>query len=294
MILITGATGFVGQALIQQLVSEGHKIRALARHIPARHAPEGVQYVAGDIQIPSSLQTAMEGVTCVIHLVGILAEQRHRSFEEIHHQGTLNVLQAAKQAGVKRFLHMSSLGTRANAVARYHQSKWQAECAVRESGLDYTIFRPSVIFGPGDNFVNQFARMIRFSPMVPILGDGQNRMQPIAVGDVARCFAIALTDRQTLGQTYELGGPQQLTFQEIMENILDALHKKRFKLRLPFALLKLEGKIFEVLLSNPPLTYDQMLMAQEHNVCAAGTSLPTPFTFTPLAFAEGIRRYLTP
>ncbi|MEG3639092.1 complex I NDUFA9 subunit family protein [Magnetococcus sp. PR-3] len=292
MILITGATGFVGQALIKQLISDGLQVKGLARHPEQGQPMDGVTYLPADIDEPKTLEQAMDGVTCVIHLVGILAESGKHTFERVHHQGTRHVVDATKKAGIKRYIHMSSLGTRKDAVAQYHQSKWHAESYVRESGLDYTIFRPSVIFGAEDNFVNQFARMIRFSPAVPILGNGQSKMQPIAVEDVATCFATALSNPQTIGQTYELGGPEQLTFEKIMETILEALDKKRFKLHLPFALLKLEGKIFEMILPNPPLTYDQMLMAQEDNICQAGTGMPEPFQFNPLPFAEGIRRYL--
>lgn len=291
MILITGCTGFVGSTLVRRLVHEGRQVRGLARN-PERFKDPGVPRIPmerGDITDPLCLRRAMEGVDTVIHLVGILAESRGNTFDRVHAQGTRNVVNAARQAGVQRFLHMSALGTRADATSRYHQTKWQGEEAVRQSGLVYTIFRPSVIFGPRDEFVNQLARLLRHSPIAPILGDGRALLQPIWVEDVVRCFANALDNPATYGQTYVLGGPDQLSFQQVVEAIVTAMDKKRLFLHLPFPLLRLEAAFLE-LLPKPPLTRDQLLMAQEDNI---GDTRPMreTFRFQPRSFQDGLRDY---
>nr|CRH04811.1 NAD-dependent epimerase/dehydratase.Putative UDP-N-acetylglucosamine 4-epimerase [Candidatus Magnetococcus massalia] len=293
MILVTGATGFVGHQLMRQLMAKNYAVTGLARNPDGGHRVEGLTYLTGDILKPETLRDAMtQEVDTIIHLVGILADKPTCSFDDVHHQGTRHVVEAAKAAGVQRYIQMSSLGTRANARARYHQSKWLAEEYLRQSGLDYTIFRPSVIFGAEDNFVNTFAQMARFSPMLPLLGNGQSKMQPIAVEDVVRCMVQSLELPETVGQTYALGGPEVLTFEQIISTILKVTGQHRLKLKLPFALLKLEGRIFEKLLSNPPLTYDQMIMAEEDNITSHGTQLPAPFDFKLRTFEAGIRDYI--
>ena len=150
----------------------------------------------------------------VIHLVGIISEAGDQTFENVHTRGTQNLVHAARRAGVKRLLHMSALGTRPNAVARYHQSKWAAEEIVRESGLEWTIFRPSIIYGPDDGFVNLFAKISRFSPLVPIVGNGQTKFEPVPVEAVAHAFVKGLTEPKAIGSAFDLCGPSTLTLNE--------------------------------------------------------------------------------
>ncbi|NGZ28014.1 MAG: NAD(P)H-binding protein, partial [Magnetococcales bacterium] len=211
------------------------------------------------------------------------------TFTGVHAQGVRNLVTAAQKAGVQRFVHMSALGTRPHAKSQYHQSKWQGEEAVRQSGLSYTIFRPSVIFGPRDEFVNQLAKMIRYSPIAPILGDGKARMQPIWVEDVVRCFAESLKNPLTHGQLYELGGPHQLTFREVIAAIVNAMGRKRWMVSLPFPFLQLEAALLEKL-PNPPLTRDQLIMAREDNICDNRLMRQT-FGFEPRSFQDGLRDY---
>lgn len=293
MILITGCTGFVGSSLVRQLFKEGKEVRGVARHPHCRKDPNlpSIEVIAGDIRSIASLRPAMKDVDTVIHLVGILVESGDSTFDRVHDEGTRNLVDVAKDAGVKRFLHMSALGTRPHAASRYHRSKWRAEEYVRQSGLDYTIFRPSVIFGPYDNFTNLFARIIKLSPVMPLLGDGRHQMQPIWVEDVARCFAKALEDPATIGQSYSLGGPEAISFKDMMDEILRAMDKYRIKLPVPFSLLRLEASILETWLPTPPLTTDQLIMAQEENVCDPQPMIQT-FGFQPRGFREGIEEYL--
>ncbi|MBF0144901.1 MAG: complex I NDUFA9 subunit family protein [Magnetococcales bacterium] len=293
MILITGCTGFLGSELIRQLREAGKDVRGFARHNGPFKDPNlrGLMVSVGSILDPQALARAMVGVDQVIHLVGILVETRGQSFADIHPLGTENVLNAAKKAGVNRFIHMSSLGTRPDAKSRYHQTKWQSEEAVRQSGLDFTILRPSVIFGRHDSFTTLFANMARYSPVLPLLGHGDNRMQPVWVEDVARFIVQCLDDSEAVGQTYELGGPEQLTFKEILEKILENTGRHRALVPVPFSLLKLQAAFLERLLPKPPLTRDQLIMAGEDNV----TDMEVPwdrYGIQPRRFSDEIGHYL--
>ncbi len=225
----------------------------------------------GDVTQASSLRGALGGVEAIIHLVGIISQVGPSTFENVHVRGTQNVLAAAQEAGVRRFVQMSALGTRPNASSVYHLTKWAAEEAVRHGGLDYTIFRPSLIFGPRDQFVNLFAGISRFSPILPILGDGAARFQPVAVQAVAAAFTKSLTDGAALGQTFDLCGPDTLTFEEMLDEILAATGRRRVKVHLPLGVARVQTALLEWLFSKllhraPPLNRDQLIMLQEDNI----------------------------
>lgn len=218
MILVTGGTGFVGQAVVRVLTQRGHKVRVLARHTDSPtsrllHHETGCELAAGSVTNPASLVSALEGIDAVIHLVGIIFEQGTQTFERIHARGTENIVAACQASGVNRLLHMSASGTREHAVSAYHRTKWKGECAVLRSGLQTTIFRPAVIYGPGDGFcsvlVRQMTPPLRWltGGLVPMIGDGSTLMQPVHVDEVADAFAKALEVPASIGQTYELGGP---------------------------------------------------------------------------------------
>ncbi|MDB6022701.1 MAG: NAD-dependent epimerase/dehydratase, partial [Pedosphaera sp.] len=298
---VTGATGFVGEEILQQLHQTGHAIRILARHPQSAPVQEcvsrfGAEVHIGDILNPASLPAGVRGTDAVIHLVGIISEIGKNTFENVHTLGTRNMVAAAQQAGVKRFVHMSALGTRTNAIARYHQSKWAAEEIVRNSGLDYTIFRPSIIYGPRDLFVNLFARMARFSPALPVMGSGRSKLQPVPVADVATCFVRALNEPNSIGQTYDICGGEVLSFEEVLDAILEVTGRKRWKLHLPLGIARLQAALLEfifprVLGKAPPLNRDQLLMLDEDNV---GHPQPANdlFRLKPIPFKQGIAQYL--
>jgi NADH dehydrogenase len=300
-VLLTGATGFVGEEVLRQLRGAGHSIRILARNPASRRVQEararhGVEVHPGEIADAASLAGACNGMAAVIHLVGIISEVGRSTFENIHTQGTGNIIAAAQSAGARRFLLMSALGARAAAPSRYHQTKWAAEQSVRASGLDYTIFRPSLIYGPRDHFVNLFATIARFSPIVPVLGRRGARFQPVAVEAVARAFVQALVTPESIGKTYDLCGPDRLTLSEIVESVLEATRRRRFKVRVPAGLAWAQAALLEqvcpkLLGRAPPLNRDQLIMLGEDNLGDPGPANGL-FGLPQTPFPEGIAQYL--
>jgi len=299
-VFVTGATGFVGEEIVRQLHQAGHSVRMLVRAKPATRVEEARERKAeihvGNIVDGESLHGALKGIDAVIHLVGIISEVGESTFENIHVRGTKNIVAAAQEQGVTRFVHMSALGTRQNAVSHYHQTKWIAEEMLRGSGLDYTIFRPSLIFGPRDHFVNLFAKIIRFSPIVPLLGRRDAKFQPVAIETVADAFVKSLKEFLAVGQTFDLAGPEVFTMSGIIDQILTVTNRKRLKLPIPAAIARMQAVFLEflfprVLHKAAPLNRDQLVMLQEDNV---GNAQPANelFGLTVVPFREGIGKYL--
>lgn len=299
-VLLTGGTGFVGREVLKQLRVSGHSVRVLARNPSSVTSIESgggqVEPCRGDVLDPASLQAACSGIEAVIHLVGIISEIGTQTYENVHTRGTANVLHAAASAGVRRYIHMSALGTRPNARARYHQSKWAAEELVRASGIPFTIFRPSIIYGPGDGFVNLFARMARVSPVIPLIGGGATKFQPVPVEAVADAFVGALTEPRAAGQTYDLCGPETLSLREIIDAILEATGRRRLKLPVPWPVARLQASLLEFIFPRlldrpPPLNRDQLLMLREDNV-GDGQKANELFDLKSVSFRDGLARYL--
>ena len=292
-IFVTGATGFVGHAVVRALLTQGFLVRCLVRpgSETALKGFESIDRVPGDVLEPDGLAPSVEGCSAMIHLVGIIREQRAAgvTFDRLHTQATANMLGVAREAGVKRYIQMSAAGTREGAVSRYHRTKWQAEEVVRASSLDWTIIRPSLIFGPGDEFVSVLARMIRRLPAVPVLGDGQYQIQPIAVEHVAEAFARALRLPGTRGQTYEAGGPEPYRFVDLLDRIGHALGVRRVrKIHVPLGMVKASTRAFGWLPFSP-VTTDQIIMLEEGNVTdAAGFYEDFRLAAEPLAI--GLKR----
>jgi len=248
MILVTGGTGFVGHEVVGELLALGHPVRLLVRR-PERGAPFArhprVELIRGDALRPDTLPAAMAGVQAVVHLIGIIAETSQVTYEQAHTEATRNVLAAAKQAGVTRWVQMSAIGTRPFARSRYHLTKWQAEELVRNSGLDWTIFRPSLIYGHDerDRLLNLLRRALSW-PLdflqlysFPLLDGGTPLIQPVSVREVARCFALAPAKEAAIGRTFDLVGPVPFSWREMVFKIVTALGRKGLYEEIPLLLI---------------------------------------------------------
>jgi uncharacterized protein YbjT (DUF2867 family) len=299
-VFVTGGTGFVGREIVRQLREAGHHVRLLVRNANPAVLRLVEQYRVevrqGNVLDATGLPETMQGMEAVIHLVGIIREIGEQTFENVHTRATQNVVQSALIAGARRFVHMSALGTRANAVSRYHQTKWAAEQAVSQSLLDWTIFRPSLIYGPQDEFVNLFAQMAKWSPVLPVMARKDVTFQPVAVEDVAHCFVGALTEPRSVRYVFDVCGPDRLTLTEILSAILKATNRKCLLVPVPVGLSRpmagLLEFIYPKLLKKPtPLNRDQVQMLQENNV--GETKWTTElFELEPVSFKDGIERYL--
>jgi len=293
MILVTGANGFVGRNLVGRLLKDGIAVRALVRN-PAKAArlrDLGAELAEGDISNPSSLETAVKGCDRVVHLVGIIQEAPGVTFKGVHIDGTRNVLDAAKKEGVKQFFLQSALGTRPNAKSQYHRTKWEAEELVRASGLPFTILRPSLIYGPGDLFTIRLAETIKISPVLPVIGSGRSKIQPIFIDDVTECIQKISTSDSYLNEMYEIGGPEQLTYEEVTKAIAAALGIKRPTVHMPLFFMRTMAKVAETFLPKPPVTMDQLIMLQEDNVCDM-RDIREVFGIEPVKFREGLAKFL--
>ena len=264
MILVTGGTGFVGSHLVRRLLGNGEQVRVLARQVVPLPT---VEVVEGDVRDLSAVAGAARGCRVVIHLVGIIRERQGAGFESLHVGGTRNAIRACQEAGIRRLLHMSALGARPRARSRYHKTKWQAEELVRASGLDYTIFRPSVMFGEGNSFFPQLRTLLHYRPVTPIIGSGLHLLQPIWVADVVACFLAALEKPEPEGEAYELGGPETFGFEELVDLLAEQEGIGRPRLHLPAPLMRPVVGLLSRLLPRFPLTGDQLTMLLEDNIC---------------------------
>jgi uncharacterized protein YbjT (DUF2867 family) len=272
-VLVTGATGFIGSHVVARLQADGHRVRALVRDVGSSSAKtlatSGVELAPADFGDPQALGVALAGIDAVVHLIGIISETRRNTFEKAHVETTRSLLAAANRAGTRRWIQMSALGTRPDAVARYHQSKWRAEELVRGSGLDWTIFRPSMVLGPGSGFERTFRQIARWSPVVPVMGSGTNLMQPIQVHHVAKAFSRSLSVPATMGQTLDLCGERRMTMNTLLREVLAPTQRAQF--HLPMGLARIQAGLMEAVLTGllgraSPLTRDQLTMLSEDNV----------------------------
>ena len=288
-VLLTGGTGFVGSE-IRRTIDRPIRLLVRDKAKAAQTAGSGVELVEGDVTDAGSLRGAMDGCSAVVHLVAIIAEGGGATFDGVIHRGTVNMVEEAKRAGVGRFIHMSAMGARDDERFAYMRAKWRAEQAVQSSGLDWTIFRPSVIFGPGDGFINQLASLIRKAPVIPVVGAGTSEFMPVRVEEVATSFKRALDDpATTTGQLYELGGAKTYTYEQLLDVIAAKLGKKKPKVHIPVGLMMPVVKLSKPLPAalRPPVTEEQLKMlaldnSTDHNATA------TLIGRTPTALEDGI------
>jgi uncharacterized protein YbjT (DUF2867 family) len=290
-VFIAGGTGFVGSHVIAELKNKGYELCVL---VHKRHFVSdcGLEHVEGDVTSQKSLAAAMKGCDAAINLVGIIREypSQGMTFERLHVQATANMISACKKSGISRYLQMSALGTRPNAISAYHKTKFRAEELVRASGLDWTILRPSLIYGPGDAFVNMLAAHMRLIPIIPVIGNGRYRLQPIHAEDVARCFAVSLEMPETIGKCYELCGNDRFSFDELLDTVASAVGRSvPVKPHIPLGLMKLIVPLMQNL-PQFPITMDQLQMLIEENI--GDNSWKQIFGFEPREFRGGIREYL--
>jgi NADH dehydrogenase len=290
---VTGASGFVGRHIIDQLVERGHRPRALLRDAARRPFanPHAVDVVQGSLGDRAALERLTRGTDAVIHLVGIIVERGAATFDAVHVEGTRAVVSAARAAGVRRFVHMSALGARDTADATaYHRTKARGEAVVRDAGVPHVIMRPSFISGRGNVPIATLARVHRFAPVVPVFGDGSYPLQPVWIGDVALAFALAAEGQSSDG-AFELGGPSAMPYAEFVRAIGRASGHPRRLVHVPLGLMRLAARAFDLLGPFAPLTSDQLQMLVEGNA-TPDNALEREFGIRPLAFEEGLRRYL--
>ncbi|PKB83235.1 MAG: hypothetical protein BZY88_02790 [SAR202 cluster bacterium Io17-Chloro-G9] len=282
LVLVTGATGFLGRRVVQHLLDHHHSVRCLV-HTPGGERifeDRSLDIYYGNVSDPEALSEALQGVDAVIHLVAIIRQRRGATFDAINRQGTANVAAAAKQSTVKHFIHVSANGVTNDSSYKYLYSKLQGEQEVISSGLSYTIFRPALMYGRGDEFLNTLAGLTRILPVVPVVGSGRNRFQPIDVDDVARSLVLAV-DRQDLkGKILEIGGPEQLSYNDILAAVARTLGKRRWRLHLPVWLMYLATLVIQIVQPRPAITTEQLRMVTRRNVSEFGVVEQT-FGFTP-------------
>ena len=288
-VLVTGGTGFVGPYVVRALAGAGHDVRALVRRAGAAQGLPAEE-VVGDVTDAASLRRAVEGVDAVVHLVAIISGSPE-DFERIMSQGTRDLVAAAKDAGVKRFVHMSALGTDESTrdLVPYYRAKWSMEQTVKGSGLEHVIFRPSFVFGRGGGALAQFLRIARLAPVTPIVGPGTQRIQPIWVEDVAAYFAAGLERPEAANRIFELGGPDVVTWNELWERLKRAAGIRRPSLHLPFGLMRAQAAVLEKL-PNAPVTRDQLTMLEAGDNVVANEDAVDVFGLPLVPLDEQLRR----
>jgi NADH dehydrogenase len=300
LILVTGATGFIGAEVLRRASRRGWRVRGLARH-PERAESLGrlpnVELFRGDVARPDELDEALQGVEAVIHLVGIILEKGSQTFEDVHVTGTRNVVEATRRAGIARYVHTSALGVVAGRdVTDYYRTKWRAEEIVRESGLASTIFRPSLVYGRDDDFFNRLVRILGWSPVVPLPAGGRSRFQPVWVGDVAECFLQATRMARTPEPVYDVAGPEVMTLKEIVQALMEITGRRRPIVSMPVAPLRVAAAVLETALPAPPVTGDQLRMLSIDNVSdrAAQQALRRDFEVEHARLADKAPTWLAP
>ncbi len=276
VVTVFGASGFVGRHVVRELASRGWRVRAAVRrpHLAQFLQPLGVvgqiQLTQANVRYRPSVAEAVEGADAVVNLVGILAEEGQQSFEGVQAAGARNVAEMAAKAGIDQVVHVSAVGADAESESEYARTKADGENAFREHCPHATILRPSIIFGPQDDFFNRFAAMSRTSPFLPLIGGGKTKFQPIYVDDVADSVAKVLSEPSLGGRTYELGGPEVKTFKELLQLMLRIIGRRRALIPVPFPIATAMGQVGDAVSVLPfvkaPITADQVVLLKQDNI----------------------------
>jgi uncharacterized protein YbjT (DUF2867 family) len=305
LVTVFGGSGFIGAQAVRQLAKAGWRIRVAVRN-PAKayamrlHGDVGqIDVVQANLRNPASLRRALVGAQAVVNLVAVAYETGRQGFQALHVMGAKNVAEAANAEGVGRFVQMSALGADANSESKYARTKAEGEAAVRAVYPDAIIVRPSVVFGPEDDFFNRFAAMAQISPVLPLVGGGHTRFQPVFVGDVGKALAILTASPEAVGQTYELGGPAAYSFRELMELMLSEIGKRRLLLSVPWPVANLLGSVGDLSLGligdgliKPPITSDQVPLLKTDNVVSGALPGLTDLRITPTTLEAVLPEYL--
>ena len=294
---VLGGSGFIGRYIVQRLAARGDVIPVGCRRAEEAKflKPLGnvgqiatLNLTIGDEQI---LPAFLAGNDALVNCVGILRESGSQTFDRMHHTGPGRFARLAREAGIERFVHISAIGADPRSSSAYARTKAAGEAAVRDAFPTVTILRPSVVFGAEDQFFNRFAAMATISPVLPLIGGGHTRFQPVYVGDVADAVLKCLDDPTTAGRTYELGGPKVYTFRELIELMLGEIRRKRLLVDLPFGLAAIQARLMW-LLPNPPLTPDQVELLKRDNVVSSGALTLAALGITPTAVEGVLPSYL--
>lgn len=293
MILVTGGTGFVGGHVVAALRRAGQRVRCLVRDVRSAEKPAlaGCELVEGDMTHPATLRAAVDGADAVVHLVAI-RQGKDEAFERIMSQGTRDLVAAAEEAGVRRFVHMSALGLdeRTKDLVPYYRAKWEMEEALRGSSLPFVIFRPSFVFGTDGGLLPTFRRLAKLAPITPIVGSGAQRIQPIWADDVASYFARALEDDVPPGTTFELGGPDVVSWDELWTRLKGALGVRRPSVHLPMSLMRVNALVTERLPGDIPLTRDLLRMMEAGDNVVSDDAARRTFDLPLVPLDEQLRR----
>ncbi len=296
-VTVFGGSGFVGRHVVRELAKAGASVRVAVRR-PDRALflkPMGdvgqITPVAANIRDDASVAAAVEGSEAVVNLVGILYQAGRQTFDAVHHQGAGRIARAAKAAGAERLVHVSAIGADGDAASDYARSKAAGEAAVRAEFSGAAVIRPSIVFGPDDNFFNLFAALARLTPVLPLIGGGRTRFQPVYVGDVAAAVMAVLSSAEGAGTTHELGGPEIFTFRELMETVLQVTGRRRLLVPVPFAMMEWNGAVLG-LAPQPLLTRDQVRLLRTDNTAEHGLPGLADLGIAPTAVAAVVPGYL--
>ncbi|MFC3080428.1 complex I NDUFA9 subunit family protein [Phenylobacterium terrae] len=301
LVTVVGGSGFIGSQVVRALARKGLRVRVAVRrpHLAGdlrMHGDVGqIEIVQANIRNPDSLARAMDGAAACVNLVAVAFERGRQKFQSLHVMGARNAAEAARAAGATRFVQVSALGADADSPAKFARSKAAGEAAVREIFPDAVVIRPSVVFGPEDDFFNRFGSMATMSPALPLIGGGKTRFQPVFVGDVGRAIAEAAVRAEAAGRTYELGGPGVFTFRELMELLLKEIQRRRLLLPIPFAAAGALGAVGDVIAMTPfppPITSDQVKLLKADNVVSEGAPGLSDLGIVPTTVESVIPTYL--